>query len=433
MDGIEGNGPDGARPRGGLRGRWLALARAAWLGMSVLSLGLFAFSVPTGFGLLRTVCTDGLCGPEQLRPEAAGSVRELGVSIDLYAAYQTALVVVFALVFCAIAAFVFWRRSNDAVALYTSLTLVLCGVFLTDWIGTLAPVHPSLSLLVNLLKSLMYCSLLILFYIVPDGRFTPRWTRPPALAWVALFGATYVAPKSPLAPVNWPPALLAALIMALVGTCLFAQVYRYRRVSGPQERQQTKWVVPGRRPRLFRGGAAGPAFVRLRDPALPTVRHRRDRQPHPGLRCAYDLARCLVRWDRRQPAVRPALPGWRGNAARGRRLHAGDSRPVQPLRLRIQGLIDRAFYRRKYDAAGILGSYAARLRDETDLDYSLGADLAGVIVEGMRPAYVSLWLFEPGRGAQETEAQNGGAARERRREAGPTAPDESPTTRGGML
>ncbi len=112
-------------------------------------------------------------------------MRDLGVSLDVYAAYQTALVAVFALVFCAVAAVVFWRRSNGAVALHTPMTLVLCGVFLPDWVGAFT-VHPFLWLPVDLLNSLAYCSVFALFYVFLDSRFASRW---PALAWVALLGA----------------------------------------------------------------------------------------------------------------------------------------------------------------------------------------------------------------------------------------------------
>ena len=66
----------------------------------------------------------------------------------------------------------------------------------------------------------------------------------------------------------------------------------------------------------------------------------------------------------------------------------------QPLRLRIQSLIDRRFYRSKYDAEKTLADFSAKLRNDIDLDH-LTNEMAAVVHDTLQPAHFSLWLRTP--------------------------------------
>jgi hypothetical protein len=414
-----------------LRGRWLFAARAVWLAVTAVSVVLFALSLAPGYRLLRTVCEQRPCGPEQLSPAGARTVEQLGLSLDLYAAYNVGLVLVFALAFCGLAVIIFLRRSDDFIALYTSLALVLTGIFLPEWTAELLwPIYPALYPALAFLNVLALCSLFVLFYIFPDGRFVPRWTRWAAVGWVGQQGSIYFLPHSPIAPANWPPLLNGLLVVGLISTCLFAQVYRYLRVSGPTARQQTKWVVFGLTatlavlllgsvPPLFEGALDRPGtlydlvldlvsfFAALLVPltlGIAILRRRLfdvdlliNRALVYGLLSATLGTLYLVVVVALQALIN-ALSGQESQLAvvASTLLIAA---LFNPIRRRIQTFIDRRFYRRKYDAAKILEAYARGLREETDLEH-LSETLVSVVKRTVQPEHVLLWLRERDRGGR---------------------------------
>jgi hypothetical protein len=224
-----------------------------------------------------------------------------------------------------------------------------------------------------------------------------------------------------------PPQRANLLIfLGLWVCCALTQVYRYRRVSGPVERQQTKWVVFGITtcaalligfllplvffPGLTRPGVVslvtdvvgltiggsfglllipvsiGAAILRFRLYDIDVIINR-------TLVYATLTLTLALTYFTSVALLQYVLHSFTGQEAQ---LTIVASTLViaalfQPLRRRIQSTIDRRFYRRKYDASRILAAYGTRLRDEVDLQ-TLSDDLLEVVMETVQPVHASLWL-----------------------------------------
>jgi signal transduction histidine kinase len=220
-----------APPPSVLHRRRLLFARAAWVVLAAIVLGLDLAGIPYAYEQSASALT----------PEDARELGELGLSAKFYAAYSSVgLLTVVTLVFSAVAAVIFWRRSEDPIALFGSFTLlVFGGAAVSGTMHALADAHPAFRFPVNLLDYVGQVSFGVFFYLFPDGRFVPRWTRWLAAAAGLLFATNIFLPGSVLDLFRGP------FFIAFIGSLLFAQVYRYRRVSSPAQRQQTKWVVFG--------------------------------------------------------------------------------------------------------------------------------------------------------------------------------------------
>jgi signal transduction histidine kinase len=225
---------------------WLSIARYGWLAAAGLILALFALSLPVYFEYLRTVCFDLTCAMAPTPPPGAQALRGAGLSPSSYAAYYVTVDVVVAIAYLSAAALIFQRRSTDGVALLGAFTLLIWGFFSVPMaFGAAAEVYPQWQRAYDSALFLGLVSITLFFYLFPDGRFAPRWSRWLALALILLLMPGYIWPDSLADYRRWPPLLAAALLLCWMGSMIGLQVYRYWRVSGPTERQQTKWVVFG--------------------------------------------------------------------------------------------------------------------------------------------------------------------------------------------
>ncbi len=217
-----------------LRGRWLGLARAMWIVLTVLSVGLYLISLPIDY---RNRI------PGLREPDVRANLAELGLSVEFTAAYLVTLTVTFTAICCVVGIIIFARRSDEPMALLVSLLLVVWGTQFPNTTLALADVHPLFRWSIAVLELFGLPLLITFFYIFPDARFVPRWTMAPALLVVGTQALAIFFPRFNLFTAS--PAIGIPFTLCLFGTMLFAQVYRYRRVSGPMQRQQTKWVVFG--------------------------------------------------------------------------------------------------------------------------------------------------------------------------------------------
>jgi hypothetical protein len=221
------------------------------------------------------------------------------------------------------------------------------------------------------------------------------------------------------------------LFIGYVGTLAFAQIYRYANVSNPAERQQTKWVVFG-----FAVAIWGFVATVVLGNIIPEVRqHEALADIISGILIygfillipisisvavlrsrLYDIDVVINRTlvytilttvlgllyfgsIALMQAVLLALTG------QGAQLAVVASTLLiaalfNPIRHRTQSLVDRRFYRGKYNAEQVLAAFSGSLRDETDLD-RLSETLLVEVRETVQPAHVSLWLRKPDREGRE--------------------------------
>ena len=393
-----------------------ALLRAGWLLAFTLILTLNVISVPTTYRQQHAEpTTDEI--PIADSAELRALIDEAGLTTTHYAIYVLLVDRLPAFVVLGAALLVFLARSRDRSALIIALLLMMFGAisggfpFLQTWLGT------------PLLNQVFYVaagSSVILFYVFPDARFVPRWTRWLALLWLAIF---VIEAFTPFALTETSFILPVGLVGII--TTIYAQIYRYRRVSGPVERYQTRWamfgllmtpvswllagfslaVVSGAQEvtatslRVNMWGRLLTLPLYLMGPVGITIALLRFR--------LYDVD-VIIRRTLVYSVITAILAGvYFGGVTLLQSLFSSVTRSnstlavvistlaiaalFTPVRRRVQRFVDRRFYRQQYDTQKTLDAFAAAMRDEVDLD-RIHDDLLDVVNETLQPESVSLWL-----------------------------------------
>jgi signal transduction histidine kinase len=227
----------------------LALAHAVWLVVVLLDLAVFIPGALLYDRALHMPCSPHGSQPclalGPLSPSTVQTLARLGVTLDLYAALSTAIVLMISAVFFALGAVVAWRKWRDSLGLLVSLLLItfgangIFGAFQSVDSQVLPSVSPAQAAILN---SIVGASLFIVQWpalgafllTFPTGRFSPRWSWLLVGLWITNFFAFILVP---------PLIVTVGSVVVTYGSIVVIQIYRYRRVYGPVERQQAKWLV----------------------------------------------------------------------------------------------------------------------------------------------------------------------------------------------
>ena len=405
---------------------WQLPARAAVLAWMLFNLAMLVASLPYFYQTRRHLEPSSLSASVfygwttgQLNSVALG----LGLNPDLAAGALFASSLLCLAIFLAIGGLVFWRRSDTWMGLLVAFSLYATGPGFSGLLLIQAAIPAwaigPFSFAAGLIWPTFF---LVMLYLFPTGRFAPRFMRYLTALPYIIFLAQLLAPGS---GVLMAISLASLFLYLFVG--LFSQIYRYRLVSTPVERAQTKWIVfvlvlilgqvsvnqlvlplfpsvaigtPARfwYELTFNGivGYLLPALLPLAI-GIAILRYR-----------LFDIDLIIRRTLTYAVLTSVLALAYLGSILVLQSLVSlfapNGSTPLVtvlstlliaalfvPLRRRVQAVIDRRFYRRKYNAARTLAWFAATLRDETNLE-QLSAHLTAVVDETMQPASVSLWL-----------------------------------------
>lgn len=407
-----------------LHGRLLVLLRAAWITLVILTLSIFFASLSVYSAQLQTPCAGASCWYTQLSAGQVEALKGIGLSPGVYAAYTVALTLASVVLCLVVSTLIFWRRSDDRMALLVALLLVVFGpIYATSSIVAV----PSPWRVPNeCLYFLALILLMLVFLLFPSGQFVPRWMR-----WVFLVFLIGLVPTAFVAPAFPPYAPIGQLTLLVslseLATIAILQIYRYRRVSSPLQRQQTKWVVFGIAASItvvVIGSVPLLIFPTLAEPGslYPVALNALSTLGPLFIPLSFGFAMLRSRlWDIDVLINRTLVYGTltislalvyfglvfglqalvhllTGQIFQSPIVIVASTLAIaalfQPLRRRLQAIIDRRFYRRKYDAQKILATFSNTLRNEVDLE-QLREQLLSVVEETMQPAHVSLWLRNP--------------------------------------
>ena len=412
-----------------LHGLSLVLARIGWVVIVTLALGLFVVSLPVRFHQLVMLSAQAEPALRHCSLNAVCVPLQAALAVNVYPVYVLLFELLLVLGLSLVGLVLFRRKSDHWTAMFFSIAMITYGPYITGSLEALLTAYPQWRAPISLIQTLGIGCAVLSGYLFPDGHFTPSVTRILTLIWITWILAWLLFPAMPLNFSN-PYTLSFPSFLVLMGwlcTTLLAQAYRFRHTSNLFQRQQTRWVLicmtntivtyglfvlPREAfPPLVQPGIASllytligyPLFL-LTLPLSPVMiffsilrYHLFDIDTIVNRALVYGtLTACLALvYFGLVIGLESLVSLFTGQPSQSPIIIVASTLAIaalsRPLLRRLQNIVDRRFYRSKYDAAKTLAAFSATLRNEVDLN-QLSEHLLKVVQETMQPAHISLWL-----------------------------------------
>ncbi len=395
-----------------------------WIAFVVFVVGLFMVGLPARTAELAVISDSLQRPPLQLNTAEAATLAQFGVGLPQYVRYHFIMELGILLSYLIPGMFIFWRKPDDWLAIFISFGCVASAVYFPYAIGALVRLYPIVRLPSALVYAVSQTFLLVIVFVFPDGQFIPQATKYLAVIWTALMFTWQLFPQFNAS--TWPQPWGTLFPLAWYVFGFGTQVYRFRRVSTPLQRQQTKVV-------LFGMGAAVVVVLiytllpRALPASVPPVLYRFLIRP------VFYVGLALLPWSILFSMLRYRL--WEVDRLISRALNytlllgalllgyvasvallqaafqqlLGQQSDLaiiastlamtllfQPLRVRVQRTIDRRFYRRAVDFRQAVTTFAAEIRTILDLD-ELQRVLVTRTVKLLYISHGAVFLYEDGR------------------------------------
>lgn len=222
--------------------RWI-WASLQWLVLSfcVITMVTYIASIPQYYTSMVTTCILHGCGTSV----PALTMPAQGLTLENYALLLVLIDCAFTFVYYVTSAVMLWKGFREPMGLLAAAAMVAFGTTFPSLAIVASEGHFLAQQWFMLVSMLGWISLSLFFFLFPDGRFVPKWTRSVFLIILAVDVLQFLYRGQVWSRFDVPEYISLLWYIGSTMILIYSQVYRFRKVSRPTQRQQTKWVVYG--------------------------------------------------------------------------------------------------------------------------------------------------------------------------------------------